>query len=332
MPTSSSRSAGGSDATGVLAALRTAAPQVDVTGGRRLPAGASRETWLLERTSGDPLVLRLNTPGSVDGDALLREAALMELAGLAGVPSPEVLARGRGEGRLAAGYVLMSHVGGESVPQRILRDPGLAGLRAGFAAECGQILARLHAIDPAAAAAQGVPADDQLDAWTGVLAAEPDPHPILEYVAAWLRRHRPEPVEPRVVHGDFRLGNLLVEPTGVTAVLDWELAHLGDPVEDLAWLTIRAWRFGGAGEVGGCGDVGELLASYRRSGGAAVDPDRLRWWQVMGCFRWGVICLHQVGRHLSGAERSVELAAIGRRVAEAEYDALLLLTADPPVD
>lgn len=310
-------------ASDVLAALRSAVPGAGVTSGRRLPAGASRETWLLDRDGDVPLVLRLNTPGSIDHEALLREAALMRLAGAAGVPSPEVLAHGAGDGPLAAGYVLMTHVPGESVPQRILRDPAMAGLRAGFAADCGEILARLHTIDPAAA--DDLPADDQLAAWSAVLAAEQEPHPILEHVAAWLRRHQPEPVAPHVVHGDFRLGNLLVQPTGVTAVLDWELAHLGDPVEDLAWLTIRAWRFGGDGEVAGCGDVAELVASYEKAGGTPVDLDRLRWWQVMGCFRWGVICLHQVSRHLTGAERSVELAAIGRRIAEAEYDAMLML-------
>ena len=317
----------GDPAHDLVAALRTTVPEAagNVVAVRRLPAGASRETWLLERDGAPPLVLRLNTPGSLDGDALLREAALMTLAGRSGVPSPEVLAHGGGDGPLTEGYVLMSHVSGESVPQRILRDVGLAEMRAGFAAECGRILADLHRIDPSAARTTGVPADDQLDAWTATLAAEPDPHPILEHVAAWLRRHRPAPFEPRVVHGDFRLGNLIVGPDGIRAVLDWELAHLGDPAEDLAWLTIRAWRFGAAPEVAGCGELSDLLDAYTAAGGTPVDPDRLRWWQVMGCFRWGVICLHQAGRHLSGAERSVELAAIGRRVAEAEYDAMLLL-------
>jgi aminoglycoside phosphotransferase (APT) family kinase protein len=310
----------------LLAALRSAAPAgaERVTDAHRLPAGASRETWLLEREGAGPLVLRLNTPGAADGDALLREAACMTAAGAAGVPSPEVLAAGTGPGPLADGYVLMSHVVGESVPQRILRDEAYAALRAGFAAECGAILARLHQVD--GATVPGLPGGDQLDLWSAELATDPDPHPILDHVAAWLRRHRPEPVAQRLVHGDFRLGNLLVEPAGVRAVLDWELAHLGDPVEDLAWLTVRAWRFGRGPEVAGCGSVADLLTAYEGGGGAPVDLDRLRWWQVMGCYRWGVICRHQVGRHLSGAERSVELAAVGRRVAEAEYDAMLLLT------
>ncbi|MFD0805256.1 phosphotransferase family protein [Nocardioides caeni] len=310
------------EANDLLAALA----RPDIVGATRLPAGASRQTWLLARTDQAPLVLRLNTPGSIDTEALLREAVLMDVAGRHGVPSPEVIAHGTGPGPLAAGYVLMSYVEGESVPQRILRDPALAGFRDGFADECGRVLARLHAIDPDTVAEAELPTDDQLDSWRAVLDAEPEPHPILSHVAAWLERHRPAPVAPRLVHGDFRLGNLLVSPTGTDAVLDWELAHLGDPVEDLAWLTIRAWRFGAEPEVGGCGSVDDLVSSYEREGGGLVDPDRLRWWQVMGCFRWGVICLHQVSRHLSGAERSVELAAIGRRVAEAEYDAMLLLT------
>lgn len=311
----------------LLEALAAVAPGTGaVVGARRLPAGSSRETWLLQRPDAAPLVLRLNTPGSIDGDALLREAACMRSAGAAGVPSPSVLASGTGEGPLAHGFVLMDHVDGESVPQRILRDPAYAGMRERFAGDAGAILARLHAVDPAPLAAAGVPPDDQLEAWSAELARDSDPHPVLAFVEAWLRRHRPEePARPGPVHGDFRLGNLIVGAEGVRAVLDWELAHLGDPVEDLAWLTVRAWRFGRRGEVAGCGSVPQLVAAYEAAGGATVDHDRLRWWQVMGCYRWGVICRHQVGRHVSGAERSVELAAIGRRVAEAEHDAMLLL-------
>lgn len=308
----------------LLDAVRSLTPEAaDVIGSRRLPAGASRETWLLDRASGAPLVLRLNTPGALDADALLREAGLMRSAAEAGVPSPVVLADGVGTGALAHGFVLMAHVDGESVPQRILREAEFADLRAGFAATCGGILARLHAMD-VSRVAPVLPDADQLDEWSGVLASQPEPHPILEHVAAWLRRHRPEPVPAGPVHGDFRLGNLIVGPEGVRAVLDWELAHRGDPHEDLGWLSLRPWRFGREPEVAGCGTLDELVAGYAAAGGE-VDRARIRWWQVLGCFRWGVICLHQAGRHLSGAERSVELAAVGRRVAEAEYDAMLLI-------
>ena len=319
---------GGTRGDELLEAVRAAAPSAAaaVSSATRMPGGASRETWLLHGEGAAPLVLRLNTPGSLDRDALLREGTLIRSARAAGVPSPEVHAQGHGPGPLSAGFVLMEHLPGEAVPQRILRDPALADVRRQLPAECGRILARIHDLDAATLPADtGLSSADQLEEWGRLLGADPDPHPILEYVAAWLRRHRPDPVAPRLVHGDFRLGNLLVDRSGVRGVLDWELAHLGDPVEDLAWLTIRAWRFGRPAEVAGCGDVEELVSGYADAGGAPVEPDRLRWWQVMGCFRWGVICLHQGGRHLSGAERSVELAAVGRRVAEAEYDAMLLL-------
>ena len=131
------------------------------------------------------------------------------------------------------------------------------------------------------------------------------------------------------VHGDFRMGNLLVGPGGLRAVLDWELAHAGDPAEDLGWLCAPAWRFGGPGAVGGVGGLDELLAAYVAAGGEPVDPDRVRWWQVYGTLKWAVICALQAAVHLRGASRSVELAAIGRRICESEWDLVGLLELAP---
>jgi hypothetical protein len=131
-----------------------------------------------------------------------------------------------------------------------------------------------------------------------------------------------------VVHGDFRLGNVLVGDRGLAAVLDWELAHVGDPAEDLGWLCVRAWRFGGAAPVAGLGEREDLLAGYAAAGGRPIDPGVLRWWEVLGTLRWGAICMLQAQVHLSGGSRSVELAAIGRRTCEAEYDLWLLLEPD----
>jgi hypothetical protein len=133
-----------------------------------------------------------------------------------------------------------------------------------------------------------------------------------------------------VVHGDFRTGNLLVDRRGLAAVLDWELAHLGDPLEDLGWFCVRAWRFGSPKPAGGFGTRARLVAAYEAHGGGPVDPAVLRWWEVMGTLSWGVICLIQAATHLSGASRSVELAAIGRRVAETELDLLRLLPGPDP--
>jgi aminoglycoside phosphotransferase (APT) family kinase protein len=127
------------------------------------------------------------------------------------------------------------------------------------------------------------------------------------------------------VHGDFRNGNLIIGPDGVRAVLDWELVHLGDPMEDLGWLCTRAWRFGGAPPVGGFGQYADLFAAYEEQSGIAVDPEVVAWWELCGTVKWGVICIMQAQRHLGGGERSVELAAIGRRLYEQEYDCVQLL-------
>jgi aminoglycoside phosphotransferase (APT) family kinase protein len=129
------------------------------------------------------------------------------------------------------------------------------------------------------------------------------------------------------VHGDFRTGNFLADETGLTAILDWEIAHTGDPLEDLGWMCIKSWRFGAIDNpAGGFGQRDELHAAYEAAGGKPVDKDRARWWEIFGTVRWGVICMSQAWKHLSGAEHSVELAAIGRRSAETEVDLLQLLS------
>ena len=116
-------------------------------------------------------------------------------------------------------------------------------------------------------------------------------------------------------------------------MLDWELAHAGDPAEDVGWLCAPAWRFGGPGEVGGFGAVAELPGGVRGAPGATpVAPERVHWWQVYATVKWAAICALQASAHLSGATRSVELAAIGRRVCESEWDLFVLLgvTDRPP--
>ena len=141
---------------------------------------------------------------------------------------------------------------------------------------------------------------------------------------------RPAPSPQRLVHGDFRMGNLIVDHAGLAAVLDWELTHIGEIYEDLAWFCIRAWRFGAPKSLGagGLGDVEAFLRAYEQSAETIVDRDVFQWWLGVATLRWGIICLHQAHRHLSGETRSVELAAIGRRVSETEWDLLDLLSGD----
>ena len=130
------------------------------------------------------------------------------------------------------------------------------------------------------------------------------------------------------MHGDFRMGNLMVSERGVTGVLDWELAHLGDPVEDLGWMCVPAWRFSRPDRpAAGLGTRAELLTAYARHGGEVVHRDA-HCWELAGTLRWGVVCVMQAFSHLSGAITSIEHAVIGRRTCEVEWDLLELL--DPP--
>jgi aminoglycoside phosphotransferase (APT) family kinase protein len=292
-----------------------------------LSAGASRQTSLVRATADDwarSFVLqRERAPAGVGTARVEDQVRLLGTAAGAGVPVPRVVAWSATADPLGAPYVLTEFVAGHTLPQRILRDPELAGARADFATQCGAILARLHATPLTELSFMDEP--DQLVTTVSHIDESGEPHPAFELAIAWLRANRPAPVPPGLVHGDFRNGNLIVGADGVRAVLDWELSHLGDPAEDLAWLCLKAWRFRGEGEVGGMGDVRDLLDAYERHGGARVEPERLFWWQVLGTLRWGAICQLQARIHLDGHSRSVELAAIGRRVCETEYDLLRML-------
>ncbi|MGH3761915.1 phosphotransferase family protein [Actinophytocola sp.] len=293
----------------------------------RLSAGASRETYRVRAAAGEwsgTFVLQRERRGSgLGGTGVCEQVRLLRESAAAGVPVPTVLAWDTGGERLGAPFVLSEFVAGETVPRRILRAPELAAARAGFAGQCGRILARLHAIPTGGLS--WLDSVDQLDRVVAWIDGSGEPHPAFELAIDWLRAHRPPEVAKVLVHGDFRAGNLIVGPDGIRAVLDWELAHLGDPAEDLAWLCLKAWRFRGPGVVGGMGEPADLLDAYAREGGRCVEPARLFWWQVLGTLKWGAICQRQARVHLGGESRSVELAAIGRRVCETEYDLLRML-------
>lgn len=301
-------------------------PGAEVRGLRQLTGGASRETWAFEAGlpdgSSPRLVLRRDPPAAARGEMAM-EAAAIRAAAAAGVPVPEIVACSDGSEELEAPYVVTGYVEGEAAPRRILREERLAAVRSRLASECGEVLARIHAIDPGEV--PGLEAGDPLARLRTQLDAFEDRSPGLELAMRWLAANRPERRRETVVHGDFRNGNLIVGPDGVRAVLDWELVHRGDPVEDLGWLCVRAWRFGAAPPVGGFGPYEDLLRGYERASGKRVELDEVLWWQVHGCVRWGAICMEQAWRHLSGAVGSVELAAVGRRVWEQEYDVLTLL-------
>ena len=298
-------------------------PGLQVEDLRRVAGGSSRQTWTftVRRQGGGSgrYVLRRDPPGSPSSGVRL-EGGLLAAAAGAGVPVPSVVAAGDADAGLGAAFVVMEFVEGETIPRRILRDEALAPVRPRLAAQCGAILAAIHRIPPASV--PGLAAGDQLEAMRGLLDALGQPHPAFELGIRWLAANRPPRSDEVVVHGDFRNGNLIVGPDGVRAVLDWELAHIGDPIEDLGWLCVKAWRFGSPLPVGGFGPVQDLVSAYEEASGRRVDPAALHWWEVLGTLRWGVISIVQAMTHMTGVVRSVELAAIGRRVCEVEWDLL----------
>ncbi len=304
---------------------------VEISGLRRLPGGASRETWAFDlRTNGEPLplVLRRDPPGRPFTRDPRNEASLLEAARRASVPVPAARWAEPGAEPLGAPFIVMDRVEGETIPRRILRDDSLAGARDHLVTQCGAALARIHALPCVGLDFLGVPQTPRqlVDAQVSVLDGLGEPHPVFELAVRWLLSHSAAGRPPAVVHGDFRLGNLIVGRAGLRAVLDWELAHLGDPAEDLGWFCVRAWRFGNDGRpAGGLGEREELVEAYVDAGGQRVPTNDLRFWEVYGTLRWGIMCLIQASYHLSGVTRSVELAAIGRRACEMEWALLDLM-------
>jgi aminoglycoside phosphotransferase (APT) family kinase protein len=294
---------------------------------RRLTGGASRETWAftaLTHTGGSRrLVLRRDPPGAGHPEGMAREAAAIAAAGQAGVAVPRLVDASTDPAGLGAPYLISEHVDGETIARRLLRDPQYTGARAGLAAELGRTLARIHSIP--VDAVPGLTAADPLEDLRQSYDALGEPLPTMEIALRWLARHRPDEVPQTVVHGDFRTGNLIIDPAGLRAVLDWELVHQGDPREDLGWLCVKCWRFGSPLPAGGFGTVEQLLDGYAEVAGHRPEPEAVRWWQVYGTARWAVGCRGMAERHLSGRTPSVELAAIGRRVCEQEHDLLLAL-------
>ncbi|TCP53561.1 aminoglycoside phosphotransferase (APT) family kinase protein [Tamaricihabitans halophyticus] len=296
----------------------------------QLSGGASRETWdFLAETDGGGLrrlVLRRDPPGPGRPSAMGLEALVLRAAADAAVPVPGLVDKDASGAILGTPYVLTEFVAGETIPRKLLREPDYTRARAGLARELGRTLARIHQIPMASV--PGLSDADPLETLRAEYDALGEPLPSVEIGLHWLRANRPstrEPVPETVVHGDFRNGNLIVGPDGLRAVLDWELVHRGDPMQDLGWLCVKAWRFASAQPVGGFGTREQLFDGYAEVAGYRPDPAAVHWWEVFGTTKWAVGCRGQAERHLSGQTRSVELAAIGRRVCEQEHDLLLAL-------
>jgi aminoglycoside phosphotransferase (APT) family kinase protein len=300
---------------------------------RSIPGGASRQVFVVEGERGR-WVLRRDPPGAESFVPLEVEYEVIEAAADAGVPVPRPLRFEPAGGAFESAGFLMEFVEGESVPPRLLRRDEYAEARRRLPGQLAGALARIHAIDPAGL--DRLPRSEGEDAtlaacefWERELDRIGEPLPAVEIGLRWLRANVLPPAPETLVHGDFRLGNFLAGPDGLHAVLDWELCHCGDSAEDLGWLCVRAWRFGADGNhAAGLASLDEFLDAYERAGGSRPDAERLSWWETLGNVKWAVICAGQAHDHLIGRRRSVELASLGRRICEPEWD-LLELIAEP---
>ena len=292
---------------------------------RALTGGASRTTWAFEALTGSArraLILRTGPPDDVHAGMEL-EAAVQAAAAETGAPVPTILAASNSTAALGNPFLICDEIAGETIVRRIQRTLDDDG-RAGLLRQCAAALAAIHR---ARTDAPDLAEQEQLGEWHQRLDEMGDTTATFEWAFRWLAANRPPRSASVLVHGDFRMGNLIVNGSNLAAVLDWELVHIGEIYEDLAWFCIRAWRFGAPASraAGGLGGIDEFVSAYEQAGGAPVDREALRWWLVLATLRWGVICRFQAERHLSGQSRSVELAAIGRRVCETEWDVLDLL-------
>jgi aminoglycoside phosphotransferase (APT) family kinase protein len=316
-------------------ALRRAMPELaSINSMVRLSGGASQETWAFDAVVGDksvPLILR-RAPGGIrviaEGSTsvpLSTEAAVIETSRMAGVAAPRVRYVLKDEDGAGHGYV-MDRLQGETIARKILRDAAFDAVRPKLARQCGEILARIHRVDiaPLRDLLPVVDGPSQLRGYRDFYDVCDYPHPVFEMAFQWLEPRMAASARQTLVHGDFRHGNLLISPNGVEAALDWELTHIGDPLEDIGWVCTNSWRFGVADKVvGGFGDLPDLLKGYEDAGGGHVDPEEVRTWIVYGSLKWGVMCMKMYQGFLN--DHSVERAAIGRRSSETEIDLINLI-------
>lgn len=312
----------------------------------RLSGGASMETYRLHcRRASDPhatfeICLRRGPDGEDrEGDnvtGVAAEAQCMTVARAAGVPEPEVLYVLTPDDGVGAGF-LMEWLDGVTLGARIARLPELENARSKLAFQCGQEMARIHRVDVDAAGLAPVlrrfdPADYLAETWDRCKEM-PTPQPMIDYSARWLSEQLSGrgSVDLTLVHNDFRNGNIMVDAdAGLIAVLDWETAHIGDPMRDLGWMCTNSWRFGQRHlPVGGFGHYEDLFAGYESVAGHPVDRDRVQYWEVFGSFWWAVGCLGMADRYRMGSDATVERPGIGRRSSECQLDCVNLIIPGP---
>lgn len=296
---------------------------------QRIYGGASRETYrlrLLYELEGEcverRLILRRDPPGSlIETDRRIEFAAYRAFFGSV-VPVPQALWLELDPAWLDAPFMVMAEVSGfESSPQALVAPP-YAQHAERIGRQKWQILGEIARADPTALGLTGVmevvrPEDawqHELDVWERVLDQDSlEPQPIIRAAIRRLRRHPPPPPpQLAVVHGDYRSGNFLFDAEGkIHAILDWEMAHLGDPLEDLAWSINRVWHWARDERAGGLLPREEAIAIWERSAGRPVDRQALAWWELFSSVKGQAIWVSSQREYLEGPNKDPILAMSG---------------------
>ena len=290
--------------------------EVEVAGGPR----AGRHTWVLRTDAAQRLAMSLDRE---------TEFAVLQAAFAAGVPVAEPLIRCPDPDLIGRPFFTQSFAIGAAQGRQIARDPELPAYGDRLAGDLGRALATIHAIKPANGTLPKLPipaiapAKVEVARLKSALASASQVRPALDYCLAWLDANAPATQQVALVHGDFRTGNYMVEGTRLSAILDWEFTHWGDPHEDIGWLCARCWRFGNdANEAGGIGSRRALYDAYNAAAALKIDEAVIPYWEVLAAVKWGVIAVLQGDRFLTGGETAIELALTGVMAPEMEFDAL----------
>ncbi len=293
-----------------------------------LTGGASADINRIILANDDELIVRrtLSQEKSVMAIPKILEAKIQKVVKKNGAPVPEILFEFSEGKEIGEGYV-MEAIRGETIPRKILRDEKFSTAREKLPFEIGKSLANIHQTKLADLTdLDQVNFSDSLEKLFQVYLSFNQPQPVFDLAFKWLEAQELTDYGDVLVHGDFRFGNFIISEENLESIIDWELAHIGNPMEDLGWLCVRSWRFGNVEKrVGGLGDIKDLIAGYESISDIKIDESQLDIWQLYGSLRWGVICMMQTFAHLSGMVNSVEKAAIGRRVSETEFDLMNMI-------
>ena len=254
------------------------------------------------------------------------EAKIQKIVKEYGAPVPEIIMEFSEGAEIGEGYVMQS-VGGETIPRKILRDDSYKNIRNKLPYEIGKSLAQIHKTKlEKLQDLEKITFSESLEKLFIIYESFDQPQPVFDLAFKWLENQKILDYEAVLVHGDYRLGNFIISEKKLESIIDWEIAHIGNPMEDLGWLCVRSWRFGNVNKrAAGLGDVDELIAGYEANSKIKIDKSQLDMWQLYGSLKWGIICMVQTFAHLSGAVKSLEKAAIGRRVSETEFDLMNMI-------